>query len=364
MSKFVIIQQVVAAYRSECMRLIRSSMGADLKVYCDEKNYDGSIPTGVDLGFNRGYVKNIYFFGGKFLWQWGGVVPAIIASVVIVEFNPRILSNWVILIVRSLMRRDSYVWGHVWSRKGPKSALNRVRGAMRSIAIGMIVYTEKQASELRDQCAYRGKIIVAPNSLYSLDDMQSVSSSENSNSFIYCGRLVKEKRVDLLPAALKYATDRNSEIKLLIVGDGPERTSLESQFTKLGVTQDKYKFFGQIDDILKLKELYSSSIFSISPGYVGLSITQSLGFGIPMIISEHEDHAPEIEAACVDENCILFDRFEPDALGKAIIKAYGDRLLWKSRRENISLDCRSRYSAEIMATRIQSAFKETLQKST
>lgn len=44
-------------------------------------------------------------------------------------------------------------------------------------------------------------------------------------------------------------------------------------------------------------DVYANALVSVSPGYVGLSLTQSLSFGVPMLIAIDEAHVPEIDAA-------------------------------------------------------------------
>ncbi|MDH8179555.1 glycosyl transferase, partial [Klebsiella pneumoniae] len=74
-----------------------------------------------------------------------------------------------------------------------------------------------------------------------------------------------------------------------------------------------------------LKEIYSKSFVSISPGYVGLSITQSLSFGVPMLVSKDENHSPELEALQTGLNGGFFNTNDPQSLADEILKYFHGR---------------------------------------
>jgi glycosyltransferase involved in cell wall biosynthesis len=155
---------------------------------------------------------------------------------------------------------------------------------------------------------------------------------------------------------LKAAEDLPAECRLVIVGDGPLRDSLVAkvQAHEFGSRID---LPGTVTCIKELQRLYANAIAGVSPGYVGLSITQSLGFGVPMIISRNEPHAPEIEAAQDGQNAVFFETDNRDALASTLVDVYRDRERWRDLRESISAQCVRDYSAERMAQGFLEAVK-------
>ena len=143
--------------------------------------------------------------------------------------------------------------------------------------------------------------------------MAFCETSQRRN-FIYVGRLIQEKKPRLLIEAFERAS-RNlpANTRLIIGGDGPERTSLEAT-CRTCACRDRVEFTGHVSDRHELLKLYSSAIASVSPGYVGLSVTQSFSHGVPMIIAKEEPHSPEIEAAIEGENCVFFASDDADDL--------------------------------------------------
>jgi glycosyltransferase involved in cell wall biosynthesis len=220
---------------------------------------------------------------------------------------------------------------------------------MRRLANSILVYTESQALELMDHDP-RLQVVVAPNALYRKAEMIPVRSSVRGG-FIYVGRLVREKKVQLLIEALGLKAVKGIALHHLhIVGDGPERTALEAAARKLGV-EDYVTFYGHVSDRDSLRSIYGLCLGAVSPGYVGLSITQALGFGVPMIIADNEPHAPEIEASKPGFNSIYFRAGNVESLAEAMRLMTSEKDYWIKSSDDISADCRTRYSAEVMAER-------------
>jgi glycosyltransferase involved in cell wall biosynthesis len=193
------------------------------------------------------------------------------------------------------------------------------------------------------------RIFVAPNAVYRASDMHpSVDTPLTAiDSFVFVGRLVREKKPDALLQAFRGVQAFMPEgVRLVFVGDGPMRQALELDAAELG---SAVEFRGHVGSHAALKGIYSRAIASVSPGYAGLSLTQSLGFGVPMIISRNEPHAPEIVAAEEGWNSIYFDADVPGDLERALQRMVADRDQWASRRVAIADRCRSLFSAESMA---------------
>ncbi|WP_186455479.1 glycosyltransferase family 4 protein [Rhodococcus rhodochrous] len=134
---------------------------------------------------------------------------------------------------------------------------------------------------------------VAPNSLYARARLK-FDTSKNRRSLLYVGRLEPSKRVELLVDAFAQSDLRSRGYKLDIVGSGSMLGTMQEQVERHDLG-DSVRFHGRIDDVNILQGIYSETLISISPGYVGLSLTQSLGFGVPVLYAEDAPHAPEIE---------------------------------------------------------------------
>lgn len=359
MTHYLLLQTAIADYRQAVMSILAARLGPGFQALAGEEYFDPSTKTTVQLGSQLQRIDNAFVLGRRLLWQSGVILRAIGADAVMLEFNPRILSNWIICIGRRLLGRRTVFWGHAWGRQGPHTRSAWLRRLFRRLSNVLVVYTEQQMHEVIAEGKYRGQVIAAPNALYTRSAMRAVDNSRARSSFIYVGRLVESKHpARLLEAFIEFCAI-NEEATLGFVGRGPLAQSLMARITQAGLA-DRVRLTGHVADPLQLHALYSKSLFSVSPGYVGLSVTQSLGFGVPMIISRHEPHAPEIEAAVEGENCLFFDAGKPGDLVRVMHEAWAARARWACRAAEISDTCADRYSAELMAARLEQAFQAGL----
>lgn len=349
----VLIQTALGDYRQAVLEILVERLGPRFVAYAGSAYFDPSTTTRVRIGSALRPLRNQFFAGRSLLWQHGSVRAGWSPSIAIVEFNPRILSGWVVLLVRAARRKRTLLWGHAWSRSGRHSRTEPLRALMRRLASGVIVYTSAQAHEL-SAVLPMDRIFVAPNAIYRAGDMRPAEASlTHGDSFVYVGRLIEAKKPDLLLRAFRNARDQlPAGTRLVVVGDGPMRHDLERDARDLG---SAVEFVGHVGNSARLKQVYSCAIASVSPGWVGLSITQSLGFGVPMIISRDEPHAPEVIAAEEGWNSLFYREGAPGDLERAMIRMAAEREQWESRREEIAARCRSEYSAEIMAAGILEA---------
>jgi 1,2-diacylglycerol 3-alpha-glucosyltransferase len=121
------------------------------------------------------------------------------------------------------------------------------------------------------------------------DDVQPIDRSVfgfSSDHVIstYVGRLSPEKNLSLLLRAFYGAAMTYDYVRLLIVGDGPERENLEAQVKHMGIGAKVY-FAGMVEykDIASF--LASSDIFVNPSGAetFGLSTVEGMAAGLPVL---------------------------------------------------------------------------------
>jgi glycosyltransferase involved in cell wall biosynthesis len=182
----------------------------------------------------------------------------------------------------------------------------------------------------------------------------SFNSESHRFRILFVGRLVKEKKIGILIDAFEQIGGSDPRIVLTIVGDGPENAMLRDKAAQ-SQYHDRVELLGYVSDFEQLRPIYAESIVSVSPGCVGLSVTQSLAFGVPMLISKDEDHGPEIESAISGFNCGFFETDNPGALAKGLLAFVRHPENWQKRGSGIAMDCARRYSVERMAQGLQAA---------
>jgi glycosyltransferase involved in cell wall biosynthesis len=355
--RVVDIRVVLPYYRWQSLVLLAASLGSGYQAFIGKEYFDPTIKSCVPGRSYVRFLRNYFLLNRRFVFQTGMWVPALKADVAYSELNPRILSNWLLLLLRKILKKKSVLHGHAWPRGGKNKRSDRVRHLMRWLADTVIVYTEAEAEELKEKMPDK-HIVAAPNALYSKSVMGAAPNQSEAKNFIYSGRLVTSKKPKILIEAFASVVDRlPADCNLIFVGDGPLRVALETYSRKLKL-ESRVVFKGQIYDFETLRELYGKSIASISPGYVGLSLIQSFAFGVPMIIAQDEPHCPEIEAAIEGVNSRMFVSDSRSSLSKALLDFVQDRDLWLGRRAAIASYCAERYSVETMVSRVVKAVRE------
>jgi glycosyltransferase involved in cell wall biosynthesis len=339
----VAILAVLPDYRASFIEQLESMAkdeGIDLFIAAGESQLDSSVTS--DNFSNVYSLRNVPLLGRRLLWQKGAYRLSLNADVAVIDLNPRSLSAWIVLIHRKVSGKRVLVWGHVNPRRGESSATAPIRRALRKLSSGVISYTWSDAAQVRAEGI--SNVWVAANGLYPAKDL-GWNPSTHRFRVLYVGRLVTSKKPELLLRGFVEALPHlPQDTVLTIVGEGAERGRLEDLTRQLGVSE-RVEFFGHVNDLLNLQKIYEQALISVSPGYVGLSLTQSLGFGVPMVVADREPHAPEKELLTPVTGS-YFAANDPMDLARAIIEASSSDN-WD--HENIVRTVSTTYSSTAMA---------------
>lgn len=157
------------------------------------------------------------------------------------------------------------------------------------------------------------------------------------------GRLIPERRFDLLLQAVSSIDRRAQPIRLFIVGDGPERSSLERLATQLGLT-DIVSFIGRVAPEEVGSHLREADLY-VSPTSVdnfGTAVVEAASYGLPAIVTRVGFPA---ELAGDEEAGMVVEPASASALSEAIrdLIAMPDRLpvmgrAMRNRLESMGVD--------------------------
>lgn len=142
--------------------------------------------------------------------------------------------------------------------------------------------------------------------------------------FLFVGRLARQKRVDLLLAAFARLASPSHGLDawLAIVGDGPERTALESQARDLGVA-GAVTFRGWVPRA-QLREHYGAADCLVLPSDAeGMSNTllEAMASGVPAIASDNPGNRELLGAG---SHGTLFPAGDVEGLHAAMRSLAGD----------------------------------------
>jgi glycosyltransferase involved in cell wall biosynthesis len=343
---------VLPRYRTSAIAVLRQLRGDSLEFYCAPAHLDPTVRTGIpsewfgELRIWRMFGRRAYLLGGHFR-------QALFSRVCILDFNPRSLSTWLIVALRLPYRnRRTLVWGHLFPQSGQGSSTARLRRTMRRLADGVIVYvySDRDRALAADP---RGIVFVAPNSLYREAEIARAGrpGGAQRRAVVYVGRLEPQKKVSLLVRGFALWSPGVPEARLVIVGNGSEREELETLAQRLDLG-GRVEFRDWTYGADELEALYETAFCSGSPGFAGLGLTQSLGFGVPMAVARDEPHSPEIELA--DSGGVAwFDQGDEVSLSHVLDELWQQRGLFP--RDDLSAYVADKYSSERMARGLASA---------
>lgn len=266
-----------------------------------------------------------------FYWQ-SGVIRQLFAPYrfYIMNGEPFCLSTWLFLLLSKLTNKKVIGWTHGWyGREG--IIKGNIKRRFFKLFDKLLVYNDYSINLLKQQGIDKSRLFCFANSLDS-DRIKTIrkqisdtdiyrSHFGNDNPvLIYCGRIQKRKRLDLLINCLERLNQEGVPTNLMMVGADDEGTGIDRLVKEKGLT-DKVWSYGPCFDERLLGEFFSSATVCISPGNVGLTAIHSLSYGCPVIT--HGDfpyQMPEFEAIRPNITGAFFKRDDINDMTETIKK--------------------------------------------
>lgn len=164
--------------------------------------------------------------------------------------------------------------------------------------------------------ANKTKLILNAIDITEIDSIDKPRRSDNSVFLIgYIGQLIERKNLFLLLKAIKLLSMKRKRFRLIVVGDGHLRSSLEEEVIRLGI--DSYvRFYGFRRDALKLlKSLELLILPSLMEG-IPRCVMEAMAAMVPVAAS---DMAGNKELISHGKTGLLFDPYNEDELVQRII---------------------------------------------
>ncbi|MGZ4412641.1 MAG: glycosyltransferase family 4 protein [Gaiellaceae bacterium] len=214
------------------------------------------------------------------------------------------------------------------------------------------------SSYLRDMAVGWGvaaeRVTVVPNAAPPLPDLPPAEELRRLHgiegpTLAFAGRLTRQKALEVALAALALS----SEVRLLVVGDGPERAALERRSADLGLGE-RVRFLGARPrtQVLELLRAADASLLSSAWENFPHAVVESLAVGTPVISTSVGGVS---EAVQDGENGLLVPSGDPQALAAAIDRYFADEELRKALRA-AALASAGRYAPE----RVHAQLEEVL----
>ncbi len=282
--KLAVQQRVLPNYRAPFFDLLASTCDGGMSLFTGLPRDIEGITTAKQLQIaNYKLGQNIHFFNGQFylcyqqglmdwLKEWN-------PDALIVEANPRYLSTS--SAVKWMHQHNKPVIG--WGLGSPP--ISGFRKQRRHSFISqfdvLLTYSQRGADEYAALGFPREKIFVAYNSVAMppTSALDRRTPTTDRVTILFVGRLQARKRLDLL---LRACAEIKQDIRLVMVGDGPERATLEALAKEI---YSSAEFIGAKHGA-ELKPYFAEADLFVLPGTGGLAVQEAMSYGLPVIVAQ------------------------------------------------------------------------------
>jgi glycosyltransferase involved in cell wall biosynthesis len=354
-TKIIIIQRILSSYRKPIFDLLAQHYNLTV-IHSHNKSGIKQIETY--------YSKTVRIFKywkketNVFLCCFYNLLQ-IKPNVVIHEFNPSIISLYIVLLLKGIFSCKVILWGHGFNQKKRFDPLKDLSSKFRMWLINrsdaVLLYGNNAKCEL-SKYVNSDKMFVAYNSLDTVDlqniklelDQRGVDNIKEEISInekynlIFVGRMLYDK---VLPESfIKIILNLSLKLESIgfhFIGDGEATKSLKEEIKNNNL--DNVYIHGSIhDDLLLGKYLYVSDLL-LNPGYLGLSVNHALAFGTPVVSFARGEkgpyHSPEVEYVIDGKTGFLIEDYNIDAIcDRIIVYLQDDDLKFKMKKEIMKMN--------------------------
>ena len=279
-------QRVLPNYRVPFFELLAGACD-EMSLFAGVARPSEGITPGKLQVANYKLGNNVHLFSGPFyLCYQRGLVRWLAEwnpDALIMEANPRYLATPSAVTWMHARGRQVIGWGlGAPPLSGPLSGFRQSRRVkFLNQFNALISYSQRGADEYASLGFPREKIFVAMNAVaprpIQMPDrgLRTVDRA----CILFVGRLQARKRVDWL---LRACAEMQVKPRLVIVGDGPERASLESLAREVYPAAE----FAGGKHGAELKPYFAEADLFVLPGTGGLAVQEAMAHGLPVIVAK------------------------------------------------------------------------------
>ncbi len=210
-------------------------------------------------------------------------------------FSARVSRNWngrKIQKPQKLFITWHEVWGDYWydylGRKGAAGRIiERAAARLTSHNIAVSMRTKRDLEQL----GAKG-IQVLPNGI-DWQKIEKIAPSPEQSDILFAGRLAAHKNIDQLIMAVSILKSELPDVRVAIIGDGPEKERLRSATRKMNLEKNIqfYGFMENYSDALALMKSSRVFAFPSSREGFGMAALDANACGLPVVTADHRMNA-------------------------------------------------------------------------
>lgn len=304
-------------YRSEVFRLIRNDKDVNYRIFYGSSLKNDGIAPGKSTEDDV-IVRNYSI--GEIIFQFDVLGNDFVRKSDIIIFlgNPYILSNWIYAFILRLLGKKVLFWTHGWLSK-ERGLRGVIRRAYYRLGHGLLLYGNR-ARRIGESFGFDPKSMKVIYNSLDYDRQMAVREEalargvniSGKPAFVFVGRLTELVALDVAIQALAILAARGLDVRLDVVGTGPELEKLKALACSYRV---EVNFLGEIYDEETLGELFLQARAVVSPGKVGLLAMHALAYGTPVLThGAFGEQMPEHEAIRAGVTGGFFEKGNAEAL--------------------------------------------------
>lgn len=367
----VILQEYVPQYRIPFFRrliALGKDSGIDIRIAAGSANKEQrqrKDGTPADFTISISQIE-IRILSTRLVFRRVGPVIAE-AKLVIMEQARRNADAYWLLLSPWQRRRKICLWGHGRDLvESPSRIKRQIMSRLTRGADWFFAYTEGSRDSVVSGGYPVSRTTIVQNSIDTADLQKDISRVTHAQvrdfreenrltnlTAVFVGGLDESKRLPFLFEACRRAFQMNADFRLIVVGSGPLKESVE----KLTETEPWLRYLGPLFGSEKALVLAAADIICM-PGRVGLVAVDSFAAGRPIVTTAWPWHGPEFEYLEHGSTCVVSGDGE-QAYADALIRLLTNRLELQTMQEACRSN-RGRFTIEEMAARFFEGIQRAL----
>lgn len=254
-------------------------------------------------------VEYFYFKPFNLCFQILPIKEILTHDVIIVNGNPRVISDMLVGVLGLLLKKKIILWGMVKSYKA-----NRLNEVIRlwwyKRFKNIFVYNDYEVSTLRKEGFITHNIVGMNNGL----DVKAIKKIveklsiekiiehkiqlglKDKKIILSCCRLDPKNNISLILDALPMVLEVHPDAHLLLIGDGPDRSTLATKVSQFKI-EENVTFLGEIYEEKMLAPNFMCAKALVHPSSIGLTLLHAFCYSLTVITHDRPHlHNPEIAA--------------------------------------------------------------------
>ena len=180
-------------------------------------------------------------------------------------------------------KNTKFIWWGSWFTN--KYWVDKLKTYLAQRADSNIFYSEAAKADFKPHVT--GSKLFVANNTFDVGKRVKAYEYADKKRILFVGSLDERKQNDvLIKSFYNIVVKINPSIQLTIIGEGAQRANLEALVNTLKLN-NRVTFEGKINAPEILETYYAESIVSVSFGQAGLSVLQSLGYGVPFLTKKN-----------------------------------------------------------------------------